>query len=939
LAAVFSLLPGHPVSAGDGPITWWIEAEALPGGWERQKKEGASGGSRAYGNSTCAALVGVVSMPRTARYHVWVRFYDVIPGGRQFRVTVNGRASRTLAGRGLGDKAVWHNLGEFRTDLLVIEAQGVLPWPQDAFIDCFAISSDPAFRPLEAVPESGTFVPPEQRREDMPEVLFVHGVHSYGRVHTRDEFDADFDALGWRVTKVDVDHLRQAMADLTPYDLVLFSSVVLRKHFVMMNDYGVPLREYLEAGGCLIVPDLQEVADYGWLPHIGPEMAVTGAVCIDGLCARTVDGPLTHVPHDLAAAYNPDPHFICRRPSPRYPEYEWHHLVLPDKAWQPWQFCREGEPLTASRRVGRGEVIATTQFKGLGLGRAFLENVWTRRTWSRAGLSLRGLTMEPVLAGRTPVTLEVADVAGRPRQLRVRWVWADARGVTGPREEQATIPAAASREMTWDLPTTSSGPGLLWMEARTRDRAVWRYQRRLDVPPRLHVDANWQRFAFQGDEWLTGRVWGAELEPAAKAVRVQVAREEAKGKVLHQEETATKGAFRLRFPASKLETGKYLATVALIGQGGDVLASQELAVERLPDRPRSRVELDEAGNLVANGQRVFPFGFYGVHWKPGDEKTMPLLADNGFNLTWGGLRPEFLEAARPRGIYVTSRQYAWSPEQARPDVSRWRREPMHLVNLLLEEPGNCPFKAKRIAEMHAIAKEMDPDHPTLVMVNNAKAFPSCGLMGDIMMCDPYCFNRSSPATRVASDIELLRTLDGGRKPIWVCLQAHKFVVGKWTYHTVPTPVQLRCETYLALAHDVKGIIYFILDNPRGNKTISSIRDQEGELDPRLWPELCRLAREIRVLEPALFAPRLAAEQAVISPRGQLHWLLKEVDQQRYLFVVNPLSTPTEGTLCPPLAQRGRDAVLEVMFKGRSVPLREGQAQDTFPGYAARVYRY
>jgi len=119
-------------------------------------------------------------------------------------------------------------------------------------------------------------------------------------------------------------------------------------------------------------------------------------------------------------------------------------------------------------------------------------------------------------------------------------------------------------------------------------------------------------------------------------------------------------------------------------------------------------------------------------------------------------------------------------------------------------------------------------------------------------------------------------------PVWAVIQAHSWGDGL----RVPTPAELRCMTYLALANGCKGIWWFLYQtecDAKGNVEMQGLVDKEFK-ETALWREAGQLAKEIKKLSPVLLD--LTPTEGKLTSNGVAH-LLKDSKGELYVAVVNP----------------------------------------------------
>ena len=161
-----------------------------------------------------------------------------------------------------------------------------------------------------------------------------------------------------------------------------------------------------------------------------------------------------------------------------------------------------------------------------------------------------------------------------------------------------------------------------------------------------------------------------------------------------------------------------------------------------------------------------------------------------------------------------------------------------------------------------------------------------------------------------------RRIHGPNWPHWTYIQVFggpDTDGGKWAQ---PLPHEVRCMTYIALAHRATGILY------------SSYWPKA----PRTWESLGPLNREIHRMAPWLVAP--GKELPVTASDAQVHVRARQVGQGGILIAVNtgPAFTDTEITLPGTSAVR-----LAGLFTHRSVDVSGAKMRDGFGPFEERVY--
>jgi hypothetical protein len=120
-------------------------------------------------------------------------------------------------------------------------------------------------------------------------------------------------------------------------------------------------------------------------------------------------------------------------------------------------------------------------------------------------------------------------------------------------------------------------------------------------------------------------------------------------------------------------------------------------------------------------------------------------------------------------------------------------------------------------------------------------------------------------------------------PVWAVLQVHS-ITGSLRF---PTPPEIRCMTYLALANGCKGIWWFLYQteywNKAKNEFMGGLVDQNFKGDAR-WEEISKLTSEMRKISPTLLGLNIASDVAVKA--DTVAHVLKDSEGRLYIFAVN-----------------------------------------------------
>jgi len=214
--------------------------------------------------------------------------------------------------------------------------------------------------------------------------------------------------------------------------------------------------------------------------------------------------------------------------------------------------------------------------------------------------------------------------------------------------------------------------------------------------------------------------------------------------------------------------------------------------------------------------------------------------------------------------------------------------------------------------------------------------------GEILGYDPYVypgfggFSYSAPNFVSQKTIELKRRADSVHKITWIVPLASCLDPGRTP--RILTAAEQNSQTYLALIHGAKGLIYFVN---------TALYTQPG------WDALSNLAQQMKVIGPAVVAPAVPQEivyrpskmdaEKKIFPEVQAA-LFRHPDGRHILLAANSANYPMHTTFtvaglqAPGVWQRlmGQNSV-EHLFTRQSYALNGNAFSEELEPYGVRAY--
>ena len=328
-------------------------------------------------------------------------------------------------------------------------------------------------------------------------------------------------------------------------------------------------------------------------------------------------------------------------------------------------------------------------------------------------------------------------------------------------------------------------------------------------------------------------------------------------------------------PADKFNSDSFEATVdvkrfafganevrAELLHRGKVLDSCAMRFVR-PERPSARkVRIDGHGMTHVDGRPFFPIGVY-VHPKDKKLKYLDRLKGGPFNCVIEcAPQASVLNRLHRAGLMAIPKSPR-SAEAVRRTYGAVKGHPALLAWYVIDEAP--PDRALVAIPLQKLRRELDPDHPTIAVLNQAEnAAPLMGCF-DIVARDPYplsvnCHYPPGGCDRkdlldVAFWPKLMKENCYGLPPVWQVPQAFSWGWlrnwGKPELDRYPTYEELRSMSWQSIAGGASGILWYAASMIFGRM---EKYPEEGE---KRWGELVKVAGEINAKMPYLVSEERA----------------------------------------------------------------------------------
>jgi hypothetical protein len=366
-----------------------------------------------------------------------------------------------------------------------------------------------------------------------------------------------------------------------------------------------------------------------------------------------------------------------------------------------------------------------------------------------------------------------------------------------------------------------------------------------------------------------------------------------------------------------------------------------LAAAAGPLPPVKRVETRPNG-LYVNGKPFFPVGIgWAGHW----HYSMPEAGDMGFNLVvTHGLKadpPTFrqdIEEAWANGMYSACSigNGVWEDlELLERIILDCRDHPGLLVWELEDEPNhpNNPYRfpPEKFEPIYELIKRLDPVHPVWInlAVGRLKDHQDYAHIADIHSDNYYPVPVAS-VTGVAGFADSI--IQGSGKTGWQWIQMCP--LQEKPHNQAPTITEVRCMTYMAIAHGISGINYFAF-HYMGKDWTWWVTD-----NPAACAQWADLTAELKGLTSYLVSPQAPGELKTEITEGEasaLHLSLRKTATGYFLIAVNGTISPVKARFTVPVPEQGFAPEAAVRSENRLMTVTDGVFEDSFAPHEVHLY--
>ena len=382
-------------------------------------------------------------------------------------------------------------------------------------------------------------------------------------------------------------------------------------------------------------------------------------------------------------------------------------------------------------------------------------------------------------------------------------------------------------------------------------------------------------------------------------------------------------------PVSAFAYGKNEVTLVLSRRDGTELGRSSCFFRREAEPMFRKVTFDRYHRTIVDGKPFFPLGMY---WKEITAEALTDYTNGPFNclMSYSRIDEGKLDLCHRFGIKVIASlsghfkemSAAKLPQKAaeidaryvRGRLRRFRSHPAVLAWYLADEVPACYEEI--LAGKREMVYELDPDHPTWIVLDKPGEVRTMIRGFDVIGMDPYPIGNRGHAGRTEIGIaagwaRTARKATYGFRPMWQVPQAFDWAIYRPEETNrpavrMPMRMELRSMTWQAIAAGANGIVYY---------SFFDLLQREGWRKDRVaggWADVCAVAAEVKAFEPVMFSDE--PPPAVEGGDGDVAARAWSYDGKHRVVMANTLRKRVKG---------------KVKVSGREVPYELGPIEVKF----------
>ena len=403
--------------------------------------------------------------------------------------------------------------------------------------------------------------------------------------------------------------------------------------------------------------------------------------------------------------------------------------------------------------------------------------------------------------------------------------------------------------------------------------------------------------------------------------------EAADGKAVRtaKPDALTSDCAKLSVDASSFPVGEYTVQFALTTLDGVSKGMAETRFRRVDKLPERKAFIDAHRRLIVDRKPFFPLGMY---WSSVKEPELEMYGKGPFNclMPYGSPTRQQMDACQARGlkvIYSIKDFYSgtrWAPPhmkteadelaEIRKRVDLCRSHPAMLAWYINDE---MPISmVSRLAARQRLMEELDPDHPTWVVLYQYDQVRAYLSTFDVIGTDPYPIP-GKPAGMALEWTRVTHDQTYHSRAVWQVPQVFDWGAyrkgAEREKSRAPTLLEMRSMAWQCVAAGANGLVFYSFFD------LFKMKDRDPLV--KRWADVCAMAEEIKRYIPVMLsddpAPAVTCEGSA-SVEVRVWGSGSEV----YLLAVNSAAEPVTATVT--VSESGKRVHAEF---GQAPELRSG----------------
>ena len=358
---------------------------------------------------------------------------------------------------------------------------------------------------------------------------------------------------------------------------------------------------------------------------------------------------------------------------------------------------------------------------------------------------------------------------------------------------------------------------------------------------------------------------------------------------------------KLEIHAGKLQPGRYSIVIELIKpETNELLSSKKHSINCLQQPQKRHAYIDGHNRLIFQGKPFFPLGMYWLEtnaelldiysqsefnclmpYNPPNREQMDLSSEYGLKVIYSVKDSYFGTHACVDQIKSQTDELVYIKEK----VEAFKDHPALLAWYINDELGIEHLD--RLTERYINMQELDPGHPTWIVLYQINQVAEYNSTFDVIGTDPYPIP-NSPPSEAGEWTHKTKIAVQGARPMWQVPQMFDWVnyPENPNYPKVPedrrppTLEEMRSMAWQCIAEGANGLIFYSWFDLYTPIVANKFENR--------WQEIKTVAQEISDMIPVLLSvePTPVIKLTQEATPDWLNWTVRQIEENTFLIAVN-----------------------------------------------------